>query len=510
MFSLCITATDLPQTIGQKEILSSSSFNSNVTNDFLTYSNFAYGVKIKYPYGWEQRENNGNIINFPNDPIVVFYSPKEKELSNYPAELKISVSNSSLLSQYVHAINDIKANPNLKLIGSHNTTIANHHACKLVYEQKVDTGRNISIEQVTKILIEGSNTLYTITYATQESSRHYSEYIKIGQKMIDSFEISFARTFNPMVIIDGKLENGEWTNVYPKVPGIIRIPESFSLTLINRTELLPINYNITLRGIGDDNNMYLLVKIEEPPTSNADTIPTLLFDPGAGQINDMLRIYPTSQYTSGTSPFEDGFLNNTATNRFQEDILYGGTRDGFAEISFSNGTEIFEIGHPLCSGDKYDICASPDTAVGFSFMMNTTDDSTLWNPSAKLAFSSAFGLYYQQRSAVPGTFISPPVYFVLGTFERFNTAVEREIYLKVLNQDEADTFLKAPTKELLMKILRGASHDDLLKLLRAFSADESIAFSKVLDAEHARAEILNKLTLSERTEISNKLSSSSR
>ena len=59
-----------------------------------------------------------------------------------------------------------------------------------------------------------------------------------------------------------------------------------------------------------------------------------------------------------------------------------------------------------------------------------------------------------------------------------------------------------------MKILRGASHDDLLKLLRAFSADEGIALSKV-DAEHTRAEILNKLTPSERTEISNKLRSSS-
>jgi hypothetical protein len=140
--------------------------------------------------------------------------------------------------------------------------------------------------------------------------------------------------------------------------------------------------------------MYLLVKIQGPPTSNSGTITTLLFDPGAGQINDMLRIYPTSQYTNGKSPFEDGFLNNTA-NRFQEDIIYGGTRDGFTEIFFSNGTEIFEIGHPLCSGDKYDICVSPDTAVGFSFMLNTTDDSAIWNPSAKLAFSSAFGLYYQ-------------------------------------------------------------------------------------------------------------------
>jgi len=511
MFSLCITATDLPQTIAQKEILStlsSSSLNSNVTNDFLTYSNFAYGVKIKYPYGWEQRENTGNIINFQDDLIVVFYSPKEKYLSNYPAELKISVSSSSLLSQYVHAINDIKANSNLKLIGSHNTTIANHPAYKLVYEQKVDTGRNISIQEVTKIYVEGGNTLYTITYGTQESSRHYSEYIKIGQKMIDSFEISFARTFNPQITIDGKLEKGEWKNVYPKVPDLIHIPESFSLTLINRTELLPINYNITLRGIGDDNNMYLLVKIKGPPTSNAGIITTLLFDPGAGQINDMLRIYPTSQYTNGKSPFEDGFLNNTS-NRFQEDIIYGGTRDGFAEISFSNGTEIFEIGHPLCSGDKNDICVSPDTAVGFSFMLNTTDDSAIWNPSAKLAFSSAFGLYYQQSSAVPATLIVTPVYFVLSTFERFNTPAEREIYLKVLNQDEADTFLKTPTKELLMKILRGASHDDLLKLLRAFSADEGIALSKVLDAEHARAEILNKLTPSERTEISNKLPSSS-
>ena len=511
MFSLCITATDLPQTIAQKEILStlsSSSLNSNVTNDFLTYSNFSYGVKIKYPYGWEQRENTGNIINFPDDLIVVFYSPKEKYLSNYPAELKISASSSSLLSQSVHAINDIKTNSNLKLIGSHNTTIANHPAYKLVYEQKVDTGRNISFEEVTKFFVEGDNTLYTITYLIQESSRHYSEYIKIGQKMIDSFEISFARTFNPQITIDGKLENGEWKNVYPKVPDLFHIPESFSLTLINRTELLPINYNITLRGIGDDNNMYLLVKIKGPPTSNAGTITTLLFDPGAGQINDMLRIYPTSKYTNGKSPFEDGFLNNTS-NRFQEDIIYGGTRDGFAEISFSNGTEIFEIGHPLCSGDKNDICVSPDTAVGFSFMLNTTDDSAIWNPSAKLAFSSAFGLYYQQRSAVPATFIVTPVYFVLSTFERFNTPAEREIYLKVLNQDEADTFLKTPTKELLVKILRGASHDELLKLLRAFSADEGIALSKVLDAEHARAEILNKLTPSERTEISNKLPSSS-
>ena len=37
------------------------------------------------------------------------------------------------------------------------------------------------------------------------------------------------------------------------------------------------------------------------------------------------------------------------------------------KFPFLNGTEIFEIGHPLCSGDKNDICVSPDTAVGFSF-----------------------------------------------------------------------------------------------------------------------------------------------
>jgi hypothetical protein len=510
IFSLSITATALPQAIAQRDILSTaslSSHNSTGTNDdFLTYSNFAYGIKIKYPSGWEQRENTGDSIHFPDDLVVVFYSPTEQYLINYPAELKISVSHSSLSSQYLHAIDDIKADSNLKLIGSYNTTIANYPAYKLVYEQSVDTGRNISIQEVTKFFVEGKNTLYTITYVIQESSRHYTEYIKIGQKIIDSFEISFARTFNPPLTIDGKLENGEWNNIYSKVPGIFRIPESFSLTLINRTELLPTNYNITLLGIGDDKNMYLLIKIKGPSTSKAGTIITLWFDPGAHQINDMLRIYPTSKYTNGKNFFEDGFLNNTAI-RFQDDIKYEGTRDGFAGISFSNETEIVEVSHPLCSGDKNDICLSPDTAVGFSFMLNTTDDSAIWNPSAELSFSSAYGLYYQDRFGAPPGSLIPPVFFILDTFKRFDTPTEHQIYLKVLDQEEIDNFLKVPTKQPLMKILRGVSHDDLLKLLRAFSADELKDLSKVL-TEHERVEILNRLTPSERTEISNNLSPS--
>src|SRR5215213_679116 len=102
MFSLSITATALPQASAQKEILSTSSLsshNSTGINDFLPYSNFAYGVKIKYPSGWEPKENTGESIDFPSDLIVVFYSPKEKFLSMYPAELSISVSRPTLLNQ---------------------------------------------------------------------------------------------------------------------------------------------------------------------------------------------------------------------------------------------------------------------------------------------------------------------------------------------------------------------------------------------------------------------------
>ena len=507
MFSLSITVTALPQIIAQKEILSTSSLfshNSTVTNDFLTYSNFAYGIKIKYPYGWEQRENTGELINFPADFIVEFYSPKEKYLSNYPAELSISVSRPTLLNQYLlHAINDIKANSNLKLIGSHNITIANHPAYKLVYEQAVDTGRNVSIRDVTKIFVKRSNTLYNITYVTQESSRNYSEYIKTGQKMIDSFEISFARTFNPPITIDGKMENGEWKNVYSEVPGLIRIPESFSLTLFNRTELLPTTYNITLRGIGDDKNMYLLVKIKGPPTSKADAIIELLSDPGAGQINDMLRIYPASQYANGKSLFEDGFRNNT-TNRFQDDTRYGGTRDGFAGISFSNGTEILEVSHPLCSGDKSDLCVSPDTTVGISFMLNTTDDSAIWNPSARLAFSGALGLYFQQRAGALITEFVPPASFILDIFSRLS--LEKHAgFLDNLTSEEQNELLTSPTQEevedfLINRITVEELRDFLINRITAKDLDA--LFNSV-----SKDDILKRIGPEDREAVSDKLSS---
>ena len=165
---------------------SKKSVPKSETEEFLTYENRTYGIKIHYPVNWEVIKDPSSFpFPLPNF-VVAFLSPTKDNIvianGNLPADI-------TTLDEYTDAsINEIKRNAaDFKLIESSQSTLAGNPAHKIVF-----TYANVKQMEVWTIK---DNKQYMIAYGS--NSMDYSAYLPTAQKMIDSFEIESAGTDRP-------------------------------------------------------------------------------------------------------------------------------------------------------------------------------------------------------------------------------------------------------------------------------------------------------------------------
>jgi serine/threonine-protein kinase len=155
---------------------------------FLTYENYTYAIRIRYPSDWErlessQRDSGLNIV-------VIFRSPPENSSDTKLENFLIQVGNLPFqnipLDEIVSAnINELKQSLiDFELIELNATTLSgNNPAHKVVYTNREGEDEHKTMQ----ILSTQEDKIYLLTYSAEK--RKYSDYLPTIEKMIDSFEI---------------------------------------------------------------------------------------------------------------------------------------------------------------------------------------------------------------------------------------------------------------------------------------------------------------------------------
>ena len=156
--------------------------------DFLTYENYAYSIRIQYPSEWERLEfNQRDSLNI----VVIFRSPPENSSDTKLEKVVIQVGNlpsqNISLDEVVNAnINNLKQSlTDFELIELNATTISgNNPAYKVVYTNREGEDEHKTMQ----VLSIKEDKAYLLTYIAEK--RKYSDYLPTIQNMIDSFHIA--------------------------------------------------------------------------------------------------------------------------------------------------------------------------------------------------------------------------------------------------------------------------------------------------------------------------------
>ena len=158
-------------------------------NDFLTYENPTFGIKLQYPVDWEKIEGDGNIT---------FISPSQSTLDIYRQKLIITTDQflkNITLNEYIDAfINISKKNASdIKIIEQNPITFADNNTA---YRIVMNTKQGEHSLTIMAVLAIKDDKVYLIEYISE--TEEYSKHLATIQKMIDSVQIgrnSFTAQF---------------------------------------------------------------------------------------------------------------------------------------------------------------------------------------------------------------------------------------------------------------------------------------------------------------------------
>jgi serine/threonine-protein kinase len=174
--------------LGQNLMEQKKSVNNN---DFVTYENPTYGIRIGYPADWQKTEHlNANRF------WVDFISPFKNNPNTFPATVSVSVEGlnhniTATTNEYVSAIlkntkqslsdfQIIESNPDANLTGT--------PAYKIVYSFLSQDPAVQAHFQSMNLWSVRDKKVYSISYT--EAKSLYATYLPTVQKMTDSFEIT--------------------------------------------------------------------------------------------------------------------------------------------------------------------------------------------------------------------------------------------------------------------------------------------------------------------------------
>ncbi|MGB6671547.1 MAG: PsbP-related protein [Candidatus Nitrosopolaris sp.] len=160
--------------------------NDSNSNNFLTYENPIFGIKILYPANWDKQENTSSSNDNSTLIDLVAFSPPFKNNSDIVGKLIVQVDNISdikpiTLANYANdTVSDLRQDFR---VSESNATLAGNPAYKIVY-----TGLEASIDlKAMMVMTIKGDRAYIISYTAEPEK--YSYYLPTVQKMLDSFEI---------------------------------------------------------------------------------------------------------------------------------------------------------------------------------------------------------------------------------------------------------------------------------------------------------------------------------
>ncbi len=166
----------------------------NAQQEFLTYENPAYGVKILYPDNWEKFEED-----LPHNVVVTFNPTKNDPnpiiggIDVLIAPVPPNLTLDDYTRDYILLLGVIYTE--FRIVESVPTTLADNPAHKIVYTGRPERDdildRQIkgddTLDKVLEVWTIKENKAYIISYYAEQ--RTYDNYVATVQKMIDSFEI---------------------------------------------------------------------------------------------------------------------------------------------------------------------------------------------------------------------------------------------------------------------------------------------------------------------------------
>jgi hypothetical protein len=157
--------------------------------DFLLYENPIYGISLKYPGNWMERQEG-----LLRHEIVEFAPPLENPSQNFFEILSISIDvvpQNVTLNQYTNkTILDLRkfSAGSFVLISSNTTTLSTHRANKVVFTDVfTDTHGFMRKVKMMSIWTIYHDKVYTIEYFAEAAK--FPTYLPSIDYMIDSFKI---------------------------------------------------------------------------------------------------------------------------------------------------------------------------------------------------------------------------------------------------------------------------------------------------------------------------------
>src|SRR6266496_2789697 len=111
--------------------------NNATNNNFRTYQNPDYAIKMQYPTDWSASKSG--LRDYTN--VIAFYSPLENISDVFPEHLTLSITSYSqhiTLQKFNTVLNNTLKQPSVKIIESSPTTLAGNPAHKIVFLPPTD------------------------------------------------------------------------------------------------------------------------------------------------------------------------------------------------------------------------------------------------------------------------------------------------------------------------------------------------------------------------------------
>jgi eukaryotic-like serine/threonine-protein kinase len=176
--------------LAQKNATTTSSASSTAakktSDNFLTYQNPTYGIKIQYPSDWTVSQTG--LRDYTN--IVAFYSPLGNLSDTIPQQLLLSKTHYSqniALNDYSKLVNDTLKQPGIQIVESKSLMLTGGAIAHRVVFIPPAGNAPFKPEIMLVWTAKGDN-IYTLSY--NGDAAKYQTFLPAIEKMIASFEIT--------------------------------------------------------------------------------------------------------------------------------------------------------------------------------------------------------------------------------------------------------------------------------------------------------------------------------
>jgi eukaryotic-like serine/threonine-protein kinase len=176
--------------LAQKNATTTSSASSTAakktSDNFLTYQNPTYGIKIQYPSDWTVSQTG--LRDYTN--IVAFYSPLGNLSDTIPQQLLLSKTHYSqniALNDYSKLVNDTLKQPGIQIVESKSLMLTGGAIAHRVVFLPPAGNAPFKPEIMLVWTAKGDN-IYTLSY--NGDAAKYQTFLPAIEKMIASFEIT--------------------------------------------------------------------------------------------------------------------------------------------------------------------------------------------------------------------------------------------------------------------------------------------------------------------------------